>query len=362
MKIDGVYMVRNKEISKKKIKNIAILTPTFYEFSGIDRMVEMQAEDYYKKGYKVKIFCLDATFKPKHAEIEILGIPKKKLFQSIYKLIFPLDFKKNFRVIRELKNYDCAISHYYPMNFPAYIAKKIYGKKIKYVYYNYGINYPELFPKLSERVFLRIFRFLANATIRNVDEAVSISYFLKGELKKETGIISQVEHCKINTKRFHLGINGSKIRKKYKINNEPLLLFVGRISPHKGVHLLIEAFKLLRKKVPNAKLIIVGKHSFDDYSKKLKDSAGRNVIFAGAVKDEEMAHYYAACDVYTTATLWEGYDLPIAEAQACGKPVVAFKLCSHPEVIDKKGILVEPKNTKAFADAVMKILKKERKI
>ncbi|MCX6709558.1 MAG: glycosyltransferase family 4 protein, partial [Candidatus Woesearchaeota archaeon] len=105
-----------------------------------------------------------------------------------------------------------------------------------------------------------------------------------------------------------------------------------------------------------------GKHSFDSYSKKLKESSSKNVIFAGVVKDEEMAEYYSACDIYTTATLWEGYDLPIAEAQACGKRVVAFNLCSHPEVIDKKGILVEPKNVRAFADAVITILKREKRI
>ncbi|MCX6710338.1 MAG: glycosyltransferase, partial [Candidatus Woesearchaeota archaeon] len=211
----------------------------------MDRMVELQAEEYFRKGFKVKIFCLDATLKPKHAELEAFGIPKKKILQPIYKLLFPLNIIRNIKIIRELKDYGTAISHYYPMNFPCFIAKKIYGKKMKYIYYNYGINYPELFPSIQERVFLRIFRFLTNRTIRNVDEAVSISYFLRDVLKRETGIPSRIEHCKIDTKRFHLGIDGSSIRKKYGIRNEPVLLFVGRISPHKGVHLLIEAFNLI---------------------------------------------------------------------------------------------------------------------
>ena len=57
--------------------------------------------------------------------------------------------------------------------------------------------------------------------------------------------------------------------------------------------------------------------------------------------------------MYVTASQWEGYDLPAAEAQACGKPIVAFNIGSHPEIV-KKGILVEDSN--AFAQAVIKLI------
>jgi len=67
--------------------------------------------------------------------------------------------------------------------------------------------------------------------------------------------------------------------------------------------------------------------------------------------------YYAACDLYVTASLWEGFNLPIAEAQACGKRVVAFNIGSHPEVV-KNGILVEKGSTSKFAEAVIKLLSK----
>ena len=50
----------------------------------------------------------------------------------------------------------------------------------------------------------------------------------------------------------------------------------------------------------------------------------------------------------------------IVEAQACGKPVVAFDLCSHPEVI-KKGMLVRPKDVKGFAASIKMLLKKHKR-
>ena len=69
----------------------------------------------------------------------------------------------------------------------------------------------------------------------------------------------------------------------------------------------------------------------------------------------QLPYYYAACDIYTTASLWEGFNLPAAEAQACGKPVVAFSICSHPEVV-KKGVLVKKKDINRFSKAIINIL------
>ncbi len=55
--------------------------------------------------------------------------------------------------------------------------------------------------------------------------------------------------------------------------------------------------------------------------------------------------------------MWEGFDIPIVEANACGKPAVAFRIGSHPEVLEK-GMLVEGGNVREFAAAVVKILRR----
>jgi len=336
---------------------IAILTPTFSKFSGIDRLVEREAEDYSKKGYDVTILAFKGNIKTKYAKVEYIGMPKNTTFERIYRLFFFLDIAKIKKYTKKLKDFDIVLSHFYPLNWLAYFAKKKY--KIRYIYHNAGIAYPKLFTNPFERLYMKLFIKLNNHTIKNADKIISISNFLKNELKKETGLKSNVEYCKIDKKRFHKGISSKKIKEKYKLKKDYVLLYVGRVSPHKGIHLLIKAFNIIIKKIPNAKLLIVGKHTFNNYSKKLKELAKKNVIFTGFVPDEELPYYYAASDVYVTATLWEGFDLPAVEAQACGKPVVAFNLCSHPEVI-KKGILVKPYDVKGFADGVVKILTKTK--
>lgn len=333
---------------------IAILTPTFSHYSGIDRVAEQQAIEYSKKGDKVTVFALEADIKPKGFKLIVLGMPKNLFFQRLYRLFFFLDSKKINKTVNKLKEYNVIISHFYPMNVIASKAKKKYNTK--YIYHNHGIGYSELFTSIFEKLYMKLFLSFNKKSLRNVDECVSISKFMQSELKKETGLDSTVVYNKIDP-RFRKGINGNSIRKKLGIkNNEKLLFFIGRLSPHKNIHTLLEIFNEVNEEMPNAKLLIAGKPTFKSYYNELKQKANKSVIFKENIKDKELPNYYAACDLYVTASLWEGFNLPVAEAQACGKKVVAFDVCSHPEVV-KNGILVKKDDKDAFADAIIKLLK-----
>ena len=335
------------------MSKIAILTPTFDHYSGIDRVVQLQAEDYVKKGHKVTIIALEAKIRANNYEIIELGIPKNSLLQRLYRLFFFLDLKK-LNYYKKLKNFDIVISHFYPMNWMSYLAKKHY--KIRYIYHDHGINTTGLINSLSQKIYMKLFLCFNNLTLKNIDEAYSVSRYLKKQLKKESGIDSKVTYNKIDKKRFNKNIKGDKIIKKHNLKNKKVILYVGRIAPHKGIHLLLKSFNIINQQIPNTKLIIVGKPTFNSYFKTLKKIANKGVIFTGFVEDKDLPYYYAASNIYTTASLWEGFDLPAAEAQACGKPVVAFSIGSHPEII-KKGRLVKENDIKGFADAVIKLLK-----
>ncbi len=332
---------------------IAILTPTYAPYSGIDRIVEQQEQELTSQGHDVTIFTLSASMKPKHAKLVELGMPKNPFFQRVYRLFLFLDRGKVNHVVGQLVHFDKIISHLYPMTIFANLAKKK-NPNIEYVYHNAGVGIVESYGFL-EKLYLKLFNYFNNRMIRNCDSAVSISDYLRKVLKKETGIASSVEYVPVDMKRFHPGLDGKRIRKKLGIGKGPVLLYVGRISPHKGLHILLQAFSLVKEKIPDAKLIIVGKPTFRRYFLELQKNAPSGVIFAGFVPDEKLPSYYAACDVYATCSLWEGFDIPIVEAAYCGKPSVAFDVGSHPEVL-KNGILVKKGDVKGFADGVLKIL------
>ena len=103
--------------------------------------------------------------------------------------------------------------------------------------------------------------------------------------------------------------------------------------------------------------MIVGASYYNSYFKKLKSIIEESdIIFTNRVEDRELPLYYAACDVYATCSLWEGFNLPLVEAQACGKPVVAFDIGPHREVV-KNGILVKKGDVKEFSEKLVEILK-----
>jgi len=333
---------------------IAILTPTYFSYSGIDQEVLQQAKEFIEAKQEVKIFTLAASIKENNIPTEIIGMPKKLFWQRVYRLFFFLDIKKIITTVRKLKNYEVIYSHLYPMNILARLAQKRYGKK--YIYYNNGVPPSSIFPQFIEKIYITVFRFLNNFSAKKADKIISISHYLNEVFKKENNRSGDVMHCQINKQRF-LNLDSEIIRKKYNINKDPLILYIGRISPHKGVHLLIKSFLLLLKDIPNAKLLIVGKHTFSKYSEQLKALSNSSIIFTGFVADKDLANYYAACDIYASASLWEGFNLPIIEAQYCHKPVVVFNIGPHPELVNKRGYLVPAGDTKQFAEALKKILR-----
>jgi glycosyltransferase involved in cell wall biosynthesis len=254
------------------------------------------------------------------------------------------------------------------MNWMAFLAKGIYG--VKYAYWYHGIPDPEFYPNLYERVYLKLFIFMTKMTVINIDCAVSVSKAAQKEFKRHTGFESRVIYNEVDFKRFRKEVDGSEIRKKHQLGNSPVILNVGRVCPQKGAHLLIEAFKIIIQKIPTAKLVIVGKHTYDYYSKELKEMCDSSVIFTGYVSDEELPQYYTMCDIYATCSLWETFNIPLAEAQACGKSVVAFNIGPHSEVVNENGIIVKVGDVEEFADKCVQklfelrgdLVEKERKM
>ena len=206
--------------------------------------------------------------------------------------------------------------------------------------------------------YTRIFSPIYWRLIKNFDLIVSVSHFSRRMLKENTGLDSIVLYNKIDLQRFRKNLDGKVIRKKHQIGDEPVILYVGRIAPHKGIHYLIEAFRLVKKHQPSAKLLIVGRSYHDKYFDRLKKLADESIIFVGPVDEKELPLYYAACDVYATCTIFEGFNLPLIEAQASGKPVVAFDIGPHREIV-KNGFLVEKGNINEFAKMLIHLISQQ---
>lgn len=146
-------------------------------------------------------------------------------------------------------------------------------------------------------------------------------------------------------------------RKKFKIKGD-YIIFVGTLQPRKNIERLIEAFSLVRSKVDNLSLVIVGKKGwlYDSIFQKVKNlNLESRVVFTDYVPQSDLPPLISGAKLYVLPSLYEGFGIPVVEAQACGVPVVVSNVSSLPEVVGESGILVDPNNTKLIAAGIQKI-------
>jgi glycosyltransferase involved in cell wall biosynthesis len=211
---------------------------------------------------------------------------------------------------------------------------------------------------------------LTGRVLRHADRIFAVSKFTKSEIEKIFGIPAnriQVIYNAID-ERF-LGGHATEqdrqvLAERYLINQD-FLLYAGRISPHKNVVRIIEAFSALKAalekegKFPGLKLIIIG----DELSKHpdlrrtvIRGGVQNDVRFMGFVPIEVLRIFYDAAKVFVFPSLYEGFGLPPVEAMAHGTPVVTSNTSSLPEVVGSAAVLVNPENVFEIMRALHRVL------
>jgi len=141
---------------------------------------------------------------------------------------------------------------------------------------------------------------------------------------------------------------------------ERFVLFVGTLEPRKNLKRLIEAF--VRADEDGVKLIIVGGRGwlYEDLFAQVEDLGLRDtVLFPGYVSNEELAFWYNAATVFAYPSLYEGFGMPVTEAQACGTPVLTSNTTSLPEAAGEAAVLVDPEDIASIATGLRCLLKNE---
>jgi len=257
----------------------------------------------------------------------------------------------------KLVRYDLVVSNYPTLTAVKTGTKIAREQKIPHVIIDYGVAEAGHFKDLRARAAHYVGVKSMKKYYSSADAIFSISGFLQKNVER-IGLKSEVIYGGIDFKRFQKKKN-TGILKRLNLARDNYALFIGRASPHKGIHLLIRAFGILDWPIP---LVIVGGHPVGDYAEELKKING-NVILTGRIPNDELDELLQNCTMYVNASLWEGLNLPLLEAQACGKPVIAFDRCSHPEVVRKNetGFLIKPLDLNEFANRINVLIKDKEK-
>jgi glycosyltransferase involved in cell wall biosynthesis len=197
-----------------------------------------------------------------------------------------------------------------------------------------------------------------------LDRIIAVSRFLKNELVSWYRLdpeLIDVVYNGVDLERFNPRLDGQEVRQAYSLGDKPIVAFVGRLAPYKGPQFLLEAIPQVLKEIPEAKFVFVGSARFDvpSIGQIIRRSDIRKAVrFTGYVSDQMLPVFYSSCDVFCYPSLWEGFGLTPAEAQAAGKPVVAFKTCALPEVVEDgvTGLLAPARDSAALGEAIVRLL------
>jgi glycosyltransferase involved in cell wall biosynthesis len=164
------------------------------------------------------------------------------------------------------------------------------------------------------------------------------------------------------------------------------LAFVGRVSPEKGVHVLLDAFSHVVARWPNVELGIVGPEwslpidflvglssdplvaeltafyrdgTYDVHLRKRINKAWEHKVkFTGRIQNDELAARYHAADILINPSLSESFGMTVVEAMACGKPVIVSRVGGMKETVQhgKNGLIVRPGDSRELGEAILYLL------
>jgi phosphatidyl-myo-inositol alpha-mannosyltransferase len=142
----------------------------------------------------------------------------------------------------------------------------------------------------------------------------------------------------------------------------PTVLFVGRLEKRKGLRYLLRAWPMVLERVPDARLVVVGRGRPLEGYKRFAARQGwspSDVVFAGYVSPEDLPRYYQSADVFCAPnTGQESFGIVLLEAMAAGAPIVASDIPGYHDVVTNgvEGLLVERQNPGALGDALVRLL------
>lgn len=132
----------------------------------------------------------------------------------------------------------------------------------------------------------------------------------------------------------------------------PYLLYVGLITPRKGVVTLVKAFSKCAEKCGIKHLVLVGLQGsgFNKISEAIEESDVKDrIILAGSIDDRVLAALYQKAAASCMPSYHEGFGLPVLEAMASGSPVLSSNATSLPEVVGDAGLMAAPDDVDAWA-------------
>lgn len=321
---------------------IAQVCPFYYpRRGGVETVVKEYSERLVKRGHEVFVYTTDGSWRSPWVE-DINGVKVHRSIRiplPIFKSLSPA-FLLPFKLWRaNVGLIHIHANKYFSTDAGALVAKL---KNIPLVYSPHAGTF-------GKSLFGRIYNQTIGRLALSADVIICVS-----EHEKRL-----VESSGVKVKHFEVVPNGVDLNKYEGLptKDQKMVLYVGRLSLHKGLDTLVKAASLVLKRIPEAKFVIAGRKS-GSWKFEVGGLAKASLVILGEVSEEEKISLMRKASVFCLPSRSEAFGIAVIEAMGAGCPVVVSDIPALTEIIEheKTGLVFPVDNEQLLADRIVAIL------
>lgn len=315
---------------------ILLVDDTIYPLAGGSAERSMRiGKCLIDNGHEVSLLTLkrdfDADFACKNGITKVFQLPSIKYkyllplkgFSHLNKIIRDYDIihiANNWSLLGYFAAKSCVINHV-PFVFSPMGFIRIHNNKSRFVKY--------LYLKFFASYVLKKCSFCITVSNKEYEDAL--------EFLEDTNKVRLIPNGFVAENFLEYPL--TTFKRQHNLENKKILLFLGRMDPIKGVHLLLEAFISNLKYAKNWHLIIIGPENQyrNDLSIRANNSPAKNsVTILDPVYGDDKRMAYYACDLFVIPSIFDAMTIVALEAAACGKPILITKTSDFPGLAQNK--------------------------
>ena len=230
-----------------------------------------------------------------------------------------------------------------------------------------------LWPEDKVHVGEKIVRFVEGYTMKSANTVIALNKTMYRALAKKSMVSPGkmvIVPNGVDIEFFRPGLKDEQVLSRYGLEEQSYILFVGRVSPEKGVHILLQAFKQIVNNIPKSfKLVIVGPltGTFNStrpssYAEAMMryagEKLGERVIFTGAIDRNSLRILYSNAYCFILPSLAEAFPMVLLEAMASGTPPIGSTAGGIPDIVvdGVNGLLFRRGDWRDLADKILTLI------
>ncbi len=346
---------------------IAIFSDVFFpNVNGVVTSLAHLMEELSARGHHILLVV--PSIEPRtpfvHKNVEVFYLP------SVPAVLYPgvRTGLLSPRLLLKVKRFDPDVIHVvtpYTVGTMALLLSKLLGKPSIGIFHGYFME-PEYLKVVGitrgQKYVGSLIWQASKVFFDGCQVVVSPSEFVKTDLQKH-GFKRPIVVCRNGLKPRHVKVSAKaqqEFKKKYHIQKDQVLMYVGRLSKEKNVETLLKVFAEVHKQLPAAQMVIVGGGPIKESLEQLAERLGvsKRVVFTGEIEHHLLlkSGAYELANVFVTCSTSEVQPMTIIEAMFAGLPLVIAKARGNIELVQGNGALVSAQQPLAFATKIVSIL------